>query len=67
MAEQCKCCTVGMIGAKPILTGEWAVASADFDRLIEDWNEKTKRFVVPHPGFARKFNYCPHCGNKVED
>lgn len=56
-----------MIGAKPIHTGEWAVASADFDRLIEDWNEKTKRFVVPHPGFARKFNYCPHCGNKVED
>lgn len=66
MAEKCARCTVGMIDAKPILAGDWVIASADFDRVIENWNEQTKRFAVPHPGFARKFNYCPHCGSKVE-
>lgn len=63
---KCERCTVGMIGSKPIMSGEWAAAQADFDRVIENWNEQTKRFAIPHPGFARKFNYCPHCGCKVE-
>jgi len=56
-----------MIGTKQILAGDWADAAADFDRVIEDWNEKTKRFAVPHPGYARKFVYCPMCGSKVEE
>lgn len=67
MADKCERCVTGMIGAKSILTGEWAAASADFDRVIENWNEETKRFAIPHPGFSNKFVYCPHCGCKVED
>lgn len=67
MADKCERCITGMIGTKPILAGDWTDAAADFDRVIEDWNEKTKRFAVPHPGFARKFVFCPMCGSKVED
>ena len=67
MAEKCERCVTGMIGTRRILSGDWADAAADFDRVIEDWNEKTKRFAVPHPGFANKFAYCPMCGSKVED
>lgn len=66
MSGKCERCTVGMIGTKPILAGGWR-AAADFDRVIADWNEKTKRFAIPHPGFANKFAYCPMCGSKVED
>jgi hypothetical protein len=65
--DKCESCTVGMIGTKPILAGDWQAAAAEFDKIIEDWNEKTKRFAIPHPGFARKFSYCPMCGNEVED
>ncbi|EAT3775108.1 hypothetical protein LWU92_21655 [Enterobacter hormaechei] len=67
MTDKCERCTVGMIGTKPILAGGWQAAAADFERVIADWNEKTKRFAVPHPGFANKFAYCPLCGSKVED
>lgn len=66
MADKCKRCLVGMIGSRKIYAGELAGALADFDKVIEDWNEKTKHFAIPHPGFANKFVYCPHCGNKVE-
>lgn len=67
MADKCERCAVGIIGTKSILAGDWKAAEADFEKLIEDWNEKTKRFAIPHPGFARKFFYCPLCGSKVED
>ncbi|KJX16421.1 hypothetical protein SG64_18600 [Enterobacter hormaechei subsp. xiangfangensis] len=67
MADKCDRCAVGIIGTKSILAGDWKAAEADFEKLIEDWNEKTKRFAIPHPGFARKFFYCPLCGSKVED
>lgn len=67
MSDKCDRCTVGMIGTKPVLSGGWATAAADFDRVIDDWNEKTKRIAIPHPGFANKFVFCPHCGSKVED
>ncbi|MDS0076748.1 hypothetical protein QU609_10455 [Enterobacter hormaechei subsp. hoffmannii] len=67
MTDKCEKCTVGIIGTKPILAGNWRAAAADFDKVIDDWNEKTKRFAIPNPGFARKFFYCPLCGSKVED
>ncbi|MGT5005398.1 hypothetical protein ACRWGL_19860 [Escherichia coli] len=67
MAEKCKSCIVGMIGSGPIKEGFWRQALREFDVVIQDWNEKTKRVAVPHPGFANKFNYCPRCGCKVED
>jgi len=65
--EKCNRCIVGLIGSQPVLSSDWANAVVNFEIVIADWNEKTKRFAVPHPGFAHKFNYCPHCGNKVED
>lgn len=67
MADKCEKCTVGIIGTKQILAGDWADAVAAFDLVIAEWNEKTKRFAVPHPGFANKFVYCPCCGCKVEN
>ncbi|QDK20866.1 hypothetical protein ES815_22145 [Leclercia adecarboxylata] len=67
MADKCNNCTVGMIGSRPILSGGWAAAITEFNKVTEEWDEKTKRFAIPHPGFARKFNYCPHCGSTVED
>ena len=67
MADKCKSCIVGMIGSGPIKEGYWQQALSEFEKVIDDWNEKTNRFEVPHPGFARKFCYCPHCGHKVED
>ncbi len=67
MADKCKHCIVGMIGTKPVLAGGWCSAVAAFDKVIDGWNEKTKRFAIPHPGFANKFIYCPICGSKVED
>lgn len=66
MADKCEQCVTGMIGTTPVYVGGWTEANAVFDRVIDDWNEKTKRFAVPHPGYARKFNYCPRCGRKVE-
>lgn len=67
MADKCARCTVGMIGSRPILAGGWVTAITEFNKVTEEWDEKTKRFAIPHPGFARKFNYCPHCGHTVED
>jgi len=66
MGDKCMRCKVGMIGGKYILAGEWDTATKDFDNLIDEWNEKTKRFAIPHPGFANKFIHCPSCGFKVE-
>lgn len=66
MADKCKSCIVGMIGSGSIKEGYWQQAMTEFEKLIEDWNEKTKRSAIPHPGFANKFNYCPRCGSKVE-
>lgn len=63
---KCIRCKTGMIGTKYILAGDWDQAIKDFDKLIDEWNEKTKRFAIPHPGFANKFIYCPTCGWKVE-
>lgn len=48
MADKCDRCAVGIIGTKSILAGDWKAAEADFEKLIEDWNEKTKRFAIPH-------------------
>ena len=67
MADKCDTCIVGMIGTTKIAEGHWAEAAADFDKVIDDWNERTKRFAIPHPGFAIKFFHCPMCGRKVED
>jgi len=56
-----------MIGSLQVNEGHWAEAEARFQKVIADWNEKTKRHAVPHPGFANKFNHCPVCGHKVTE
>ena len=38
-----------------------------FCTVGNNWNERTRHYAIPHPGFANKFNHCPMCGNKVED
>ncbi|EDW2260614.1 hypothetical protein R950_002608 [Salmonella enterica subsp. enterica] len=65
--EKCNRCIVGLIGVQPILSGDWDDAGANFEIVIAEWNEVTKRRALPHPGFARKFNYCPACGNPVTE
>lgn len=67
MPDKCSVCIVGMIGSLQVNEGRWAEAEAQFQTVIADWNEKTKRHAVPHPGFASKFNHCPVCGHKVAE
>lgn len=67
MPDKCSVCIVGMIGSLQVNEGRWAEAEAKFQKVIADWNEKTKRHAVPHPGFANKFNHCPVCGHKVAE
>jgi len=56
-----------MIGATKIYQGDWEQSAAFFEKKIADWNERTRHYAIPHPGFANKFNHCPMCGRKVED
>ncbi|EJZ9501532.1 TPA: hypothetical protein JLJ42_001151 [Escherichia coli] len=67
MPDKCSVCIVGVIGSLQVNEGRWAEAEARFQKVIEEWNEKTKRHAVPHPGFANKFNHCPVCGHKVTE
>lgn len=67
MPDKCSVCIVGMIGSRRIYEGLWAKAEAEFQKVVADWNEKTKRHAVPHPGFANKFNHCSVCGHKVAE
>ncbi|KWZ91839.1 hypothetical protein HMPREF3212_01284 [Citrobacter freundii] len=65
--EKCNRSIVGLIGARPVLSGDWDNAVANFEIVITEWNEKTKRHAIPHPEFARKFYYCPMCGNQITE
>ena len=67
MSGKCNTCIVGIIGSPRIKEGEWKKEENKFRDVIADWNERTKRFAVPHPGFANKFSYCPVCGHKVQE
>lgn len=64
MASGCLRCVTGMIGATRIYEGDWEQSEAIFKRKVEDWNECTRHFAIPHPGFANKFNHRPMCGKK---
>ncbi len=67
MTAKCAVCIVGMIGARKITEGGWALEEARFKTVVAEWNEKTKRQAIPHPGFSNKFNHCPVCGHKVTE
>ncbi|UIS74596.1 hypothetical protein [Morganella phage Mecenats66] len=67
MTDKCSACIIGHIGSDYIREGDWQKASDNFDQVIKDWNEKTKRYAVPHPGYVTKFNHCPACGHKIEE
>lgn len=67
MPEKCKVCIVGMIGSRQVKEGNWYEAESQFQKVIAEWNEKTKHHAVSHPGFANKFNHCPVCGHKVTE
>lgn len=62
----CHTCVIGMIGSKEIRSGDWEKATQEFSEIIADFNEKTKHYAIPHPGFEVKFSYCPYCGKAVE-
>ncbi|HBE9083089.1 hypothetical protein [Serratia fonticola] len=67
MSKHCKPgnCHAGMIGTRTIIESEWADELAKFLTVIDDWNEKTKRFAIPHPGFSNRFIHCPQCGKRL--
>lgn len=58
-------CIAGMIGATEITETEWQRSLRDFDGVIKAWNEKTKRFAIPHPGYVRPAKFCVNCGRKL--
>ena len=59
-------CRAGMIGPRQIEQKDWADELARFQDGIELWNLLTRRFAIPHPGFANPFIFCPVCGHKIE-
>ena len=58
-------CHQGMIGSRRITAAAWGEVCKAFQKRIDDWNEKTKRFEVPHPGIVYEFTFCPVCGNRI--
>lgn len=59
-------CIGGMIGTRQIPVKDWAVESARFADGVDLWNLLTRRFAIPHPGYANPFKFCPVCGHPVE-
>lgn len=62
--KKCSYCVVGMIGSRFITEDKWENEESIFNKTIELWNEQTKRFAIPHPGFSVRLSYCPLCGHK---
>lgn len=67
MACEAGKCVAGFIAGKSIYEKDWNRAVIDFDAVIEDWNIKTRRFQISHPGFVEPANYCSECGRKLDD
>jgi len=67
MSEHCVkgMCIAGLTGSTPINVEDWERAVDEFEKVIEVWNVKTRRFAIPHPGFVHKSNFCVKCGRKV--
>jgi hypothetical protein len=60
-------CIAGMIANKPIKVKDWIKANAEFLEKIDAWNEMTKRFEIPHIGYARRSNFCMTCGTALPE
>lgn len=58
-------CIAGIIGCKKIKVSRWTEELKNFDKVIEEWDVKNRRFQVPHPGFVHAANFCEKCGNKI--
>lgn len=59
-------CIAGAIGDKEITVKDWATENLRFQGKIELWNELTKRFAIPHIGFAQQFHHCHKCGCEID-
>lgn len=57
MANKCLRCVTGMIGATKIYEGDWEQSAALFEKKIEDWNERTRHYAIPHPGYRKRRPY----------
>uniref|UniRef100_A0AB39CE62 Uncharacterized protein n=1 Tax=Pseudomonas phage HRDY3 TaxID=3236930 RepID=A0AB39CE62_9VIRU len=68
MTDQCRAgrCIVGEIRNRAVLEKDWVKEAKAFQKVIADWNEKTKRFAIPHPGFCHPSNYCAMCGRPLQ-
>ena len=58
-------CVAGTINNEPIPEKDWLKKALAFNQTIADWNEKTKRFAVPHPGFCWPHKFCAKCGRDL--
>lgn len=58
-------CIAGIIINKKVSVKNWDAEIESFNKMIFQWNEKTKTKEIPHPGFARKNNFCMNCGLPV--
>lgn len=67
MACEAGKCIAGRIGSAEITENDWERANKDFDGVIEVWNEKTRRFAIPHPGYVTTAKFCVNCGRKLDD
>lgn len=55
-------CIAGIIVNKKVSTQNWNAELEAFNKTIERWNIETKTKAIPHPGYARKNNFCMNCG-----
>lgn len=58
--------TVGNIAGKNIRDSLWVESFAAFVEKVRAFNLLTGTKQIPHPGFAKPFNFCPDCGAKLE-
>lgn len=62
---KCSNCIVGLIGSTRIYKSNFKDLTEDFDKRIEEWNVKTRRHALAHPGYLWKFKYCIECGHRI--
>lgn len=58
-------CIAGTIGSQLVTARYWTALEAAFEITIDNFNEVTKRFAVPHPGWLTRAKFCVRCGEPL--
>lgn len=58
---------VGFVAGRPVHQSKWHGAIKQFGLKVCEFNQRSQREQVPHPGFAERNNFCPTCGSSLQD